>query len=269
MRQLPKSTDTRGLARLLREIRGAGDPDQRAQDAAADGEGRQAKLADAVSRVRSWRQDAEELIALPVLPAETYVRLHAACSRRRRRRRPAIGTSANAPRRHRAESQRLAVIVRDQPDPGPTSDRSARRHRDAGWQLIYRRAFTAAPPDAAQETAGHGELPLPLAFEHSVAAADELADRRNREGERLAQATELARRIERHKAWLAAAETKRATAAAQRECRAGKNGSEACVALALPGDASVAELRAFLVGRERVVDADEASSPPNRVNKPH
>ena len=260
---LPPVADTRGLARLLREIRGAGDPDQRARDAAQVVEGRRAKLAAAVSRVRTWRQDAEELIALPVLPAETYERLHAACS--------AAETEATASDRDvgechaaiEAESQRLAVIVRDQPIPDQQVIAAARRHRDAGWQLIYRRAFTAAPPDAAQEASWTRELPLPLAFERSIAAADELADRRNREGERLAQATELARRIEDLKAWLAAAETKRATAAAQRDA-AQEKWREACIALALPGDASVAELRTFLVGRERVVDADEALAAESR-----
>ena len=260
---LPPVADHRGLARLLREIRGAGDPDHRAREAAQATEDRRAKLGTALARTRHWRQGAAELVALPVLPVETYERLQAACTAADAALTASERELADCRTEIEAEQQRLADIVRDQPIPDEAAIAAVRRHRDIGWQLIYRRAFTGDPPDAAQEAAWAREQSLPLGFERSITAADDLADRRNREGERLVQATELTRRIGGLTARLAATETKRTAAQAQRDA-AREAWRDACTALALPDDAAIAELRAFLAGRERVIDADEAFAAASR-----
>ena len=254
---LPTAVDRRGLARLVREVRGAGDPEHRAREAAQAVEDRRAKLGAALARTRHWRQGADELVALPVLPMESYERLQAACA--------AAEAGLTAGERDlgacrasiEAEQFRLAAIVRGQPIPDEAAIAEARRHRDAGWQLIYRRAFTGDPPDAAVEAAWAGEQSLPLAFERAMTAADDLADRRNREGERLAQAAELTRRIGELTARLADDEAKHA--AARAHCDAARQAwRDACATLALPDEATIAELRAFLAGRDRVIDAQEA-----------
>ncbi len=253
--QLPPAIDTRGLTRLLREIRAAGDPDRRAQELQQAVADRHAKLADAVSRVRGWSQGPAALIALPIMPAETYERLHTTFTAAE----AALATSgkdvADLHSSVDTDKQRLHEIASGQPIPDASAIAVAREHRDAGWRLIYRRAFTTDPPDAAQESGWAGAQPLPLAYERAVAATDEIADRRNREGERLAQAAELTRRIAALETRIVAAEAAHATANVR--CDAARAAwQEACAALALPTDASIAEARALLAGRDRVIDAD-------------
>jgi uncharacterized protein YhaN len=253
--QHPEAIDTRGLTRLLREIRAAGDPDRRMQEQQQTVTDRHAKLTNAVARARGWSQGAAALVALPVLPAETYVRLHTALAGAD----AALAASANTVAALRTtlatDRQRLDEIAGGQPIPDEHAIAASREHRDTGWRLIYRRAFTTDPPDAPEETGWAGAQPLPLAYQHAVAAADDLADRRNREGERLAQAAELTRRIAENTARLAAAEVAQATANAQ--CAAARAAwQEACAPLALPHGASIAELHALLAGRDRVIDAD-------------
>lgn len=253
--ELPPAIDTRGLTRLLREIRSAGEPDRRAQELQQIVADRRAKLADAVSRVRGWSQGPVALIALPVMPAETYERLHTVFTAAE----TALAASAKDVADLRGtvdtDKQRLHEIAGGQPIPDESAIAASREYRDIGWRLIYRRAFTTDPPDAAQETGWTREHSLPLAYERAVAAADELADRRNREGERLAQAAELTRRIAALEARIAAGEATHATANTRRdETRAAWQ--EACAALALSKDASIAEVRALLAGRDRVIDAD-------------
>ena len=260
---LPQAIDTRGLARLLREIRSAGEPDRRAQELQQTVADRRTKLADAVARVRGWSQGPAALIALPVMPAETYDRLHSAFTAAE----TAVATSAkDVADLHSSidtDKQRLHEIAGGQPIPDESAIAASRAHRDIGWRLIYRRAFTADPPDAALESDWMGTHPLPLAYERAVAAADELADRRNREGERLAQAAELARRIASLEARIVAAEAAHATAGLRRDA-ARAAWQDACAALALPKDASIAELRALLAGRDRVIDADGEFSAASR-----
>jgi uncharacterized protein YhaN len=260
---LPQAIDTRGLARLLREIRSAGEPDRRAQELQQTVADRRTKLADAVARVRGWSRGPAALVALPVMPAETYDRLHSAFTAAE----TAVATSAkDVADLHSSidtDKQRLHEIAGGQPIPDESAIAASRAHRDIGWRLIYRRAFTADPPDAALESDWMGTHPLPLAYERAVAAADELADRRNREGERLAQAAELARRIASLEARIVAAEAAHA-AAGLRHDTARATWQDACAALALPTDASIAELRALLAGRDRVIDADGEFSAASR-----
>ncbi len=251
----PPAIDTRGLVRLLREIRTAGEPDRRAQELQQLVADRHAKLANAVARVRGWSQGAAALVALPVMPVETYERLHAAFTAAQ----VALTSSAKDVAELRsaidADRQRLEDIAGGQPIPDQSAIAAAREHREMGWRLIYRRAFTADPPDTAQESSWANAQPLPLAYERAVAAADELADRRNREGERLVQAAELGRRIAAAEARIANAEAVHATAALR--CDAARGAwQEACAALGLPVETSIVELRALLGGRDRVIDAE-------------
>lgn len=252
---LPQAIDTRGLIRLLREIRAAGEPDRRAQEMRQTVADRQAKLANAVARVRGWNQGPAELVALPVMPTETYERLHAAFATAEAAMAASARDVADLHSSVDTDKQRLSEIAGGQPIPDEAAIATARAHRDAGWRLVYHRAFATDPPDVAQETGWAGRQPLPLAYEHAVAASDELADRRNREGERLARAAELTRGISALTTRIAAAEAGHATASLRYEA-AGAAWHAACAALRLPHDASIAEVRALLTGRDRVIDAD-------------
>jgi uncharacterized protein YhaN len=253
--ELAPAIDTRGLTRLLREIRASGEPDRRAQELQQTVADRHAKLANAAARMRGWSQGPAALVALPIMPAETYERLHTTFAAAEAVLATTVRDVAELHSSVDTDRQRLAEIAGGQPIPDQNAIAVAREHRETGWRLIYRRAFTSDPPDAAQESGWAGAQPLPLAYEHAVVAADDIADRRNREGERLAQAAELARRIAVLETRIVAAETAHATACLRRDaaCAAWR---EACTALTLPTDAAIAELRALLAGRDRVIDAD-------------
>ena len=92
---------------------------------------RHAKLADAVARVRGWSQGAAALIALPVMPAETYERLHAAFTAAE----AAVATSGkDVAELHNSidtDKQRLHDIAGGQPIPDETAIAAARAHREA------------------------------------------------------------------------------------------------------------------------------------------
>lgn len=252
---LPAGSDTSALARLLREIRAAGDPDRRAAELAQTVADRRAKLAQASARLSGWTHGVAALVALPAMPAETYDRMSAACLAADAACAAADKDCAEVRQAIAAAGQRLREIAGGQPMPDEGAIEAARRHRDLGWRLIYRRAFTADPPDAAAERDWSGALPLPLAFERAMAAADDLADRRNREGERLAQAAEVARGLDALRQRLLAAVAAADAASGPRdEARAAW--AAACAALGLPPATTVGEVRALLAGRERVIDAD-------------
>lgn len=252
--QIPAAVDMRALIRLVREIRAAGDPDQRLHEAGQTLADRRAKLDFTLARARGWARGADALIALPVLPAETYERLQAEFVEAEANLTNAARHLADLRAEHQRDKARLDNIAAGQTMPDDDAIKAARERRDVGWRLIYRRAFTAEAPDAAREGDWAGDVPLPLAYERSVSSADELADRRNREGERLVQAAELTRRIDEQTASMAAAEAACAAALARRDdARAGWQ--DACGALGMSKDATLSELRALLNARDRAIDA--------------
>lgn len=77
---------------------------------------------------------------------------------------------------------------------------AARRRRDAGWNLVYRRAFGVEGPDSAAEQAFGDGQPLPLAFAAAMQNADMAADARLADAERAMEAETVARAITTHRA---------------------------------------------------------------------
>ncbi len=129
----------------------------------------------------------------------------------------------------------------------------ARAHRDTGWRLIYRRAFTTDAPSIAEEQAFAPDVPLPLAFERALSEADTIADLRARDSE-MAARLDVARRAvaDAEKSTESAEQRSRLTAEALRQTR--QTWTRLCASIGQAHDASLADVQAFLNARDQVID---------------
>ncbi|HYG62476.1 MAG TPA: AAA family ATPase [Thermoanaerobaculia bacterium] len=182
--RLPDRRDPGLLRRRAEAARRAGSlDDQRAEAAAAlRSEGEQ--LALGLGRLGLWSGTAEELESLPVPPAETLERfgrdLDVLAERRRtleERRRAAREALGEAIRQ-------LEMLHRSGSVPAEDDLARARQRRDQGWDLL-RRQWLEGEDVAAEARRFDPARPLPDAYEQTVEAADDLADRLRREADRV------------------------------------------------------------------------------------
>lgn len=86
--------------------------------------------------------------------------------------------------------RQLAALSLEGEVPTEAILQQARTRRDAGWQLV-RRAWLNNNRDVAAEAIYAEKLSLPVAYEHNVKIADELADRLRREATRVQQQAQI------------------------------------------------------------------------------
>ncbi|WP_158933210.1 AAA family ATPase [Acidisphaera sp. S103] len=246
--------DLSGLEALVKEVRADGDPVRKANDAAGQAATDKVALTTAMAKVPGWSGDAIALAALAPLPIEAYERQAAlteqACS----------AAATHHATLHTLEAEREAAqkVLNRLVGPAPLPDEAAlsraRAYRDEGWQLIYRRAFTADPPTSQEERAFAKSLALPLAYERAVTDADDFADRRVHE-------TTLVERAHAAQAKLAEAETKLQKAADQyqssKESSAAADAAwiQLCAIFPLGPAPGLGDVRQFLKAREDAIDA--------------
>jgi uncharacterized protein YhaN len=246
--------DVRALEDLLTEIRANGDP-LRALDKAAEAlEAAALGVASSLARVPGWSGGAEALAALRPPGIDQWRRLdddRTSATRDAEDARIRLREAVQA----RDQAQRdLAALAGGEPVPDENALAAARAHRDAGWRLIFRRAFTADPPSPSEEAAFAGEAPLPLAFERAQLTADGIADRRARESDLLARIRVARDAVTAADQQVAAAE-QRARLAEERLSQTRRAWEQICAPLALPADARLSEAQAFLDARLGVLDA--------------
>ena len=246
-----------GLAALLHEIRADRSPAQHAAEAADAVRAAQAQLRAALALAPGWTAGAEALRALAPPAEAAFERLDAARGATETSDRDAKGTLARLTRDRDAALARLATL-REQPLPDAAAIAAARATRDRGWRLVLRRAFSPDGPDGEGEGAYAGGEPLPLAFERHLRAADELADRRMAELDRVMEADRLTRQAaaldaERDAACRAAAEAGGALRDAVQAWTA------ACAPFGLGPDSTMADLRGMLAARRLVIGAMQAA----------
>lgn len=251
---LPAVPDLRILVATLDEIRSGGDPAVRRSEAETALSESDAALAAVLARVPGWSGSAEALAALKPPGIDVWRRLDTDLSARRAdlaKEQTRLGddiVKAEQARAHFETLTRGGMVTDD------AALARARSHRDAGWQLIYRHAFTDNPPSAEEDQTFASDTPLPLAFERAIANADTIADRR-------ATDSELLGRIEAARQAVAAAEYQM-QATAQRERLAEEalkqirqTWSRLCGAAGQDPDAALSDIQAFLNAREQVLDA--------------
>ncbi len=247
--EAPPSDDA-ALTALLAEIRADGDPARRLADAARTLRLAEAEASVALAAVPAWPGNAATLAALAP-PADAAVE----------RLSSAIAAAEIAAAEARGERDRLASdraswsteleALQHAALPDVAAVARARAARDAGWQLIYQRAFTAEP-DLAGEAAYMAGEKLPLRFERHLREADSLADRRLLELAQITQAERLSRQLaaaEPHwHARVAAVDAAEAQVAAARA-----HWAQLCQSTGSAPDSSAGELRGFLAARMEAV----------------
>ncbi|HEX5328314.1 MAG TPA: AAA family ATPase, partial [Acetobacteraceae bacterium] len=254
LQRLPALQDTGDLQRMIGDIRTDGEPRQRARQSDHAVIERRANLQAALARAPGWTQGAEALVALSPLSANAYGRLDKARTEAKKVLDKAADALAGLQRAAAEDEQQLKQIAAGAPIPDNAALAVARETRDAGWRLIFRRAFTPEPPTLAQEQAWAGEVPVPLAYERSVTAADDVADRRNQDAERLAQVAQLRLRIDNAATEIAKvdADCTAAERAHDAACAAWKQACEPLGFSVPPEPGDVIEL---LSAREHVIEA--------------
>ena len=244
------------LPALLRDIRAQGDPAGLASQTVQSLRAAEARLATAIAETPLWQGDAAGLAALRLRPMPAYAAADAAlrAARDALRQRDDATTAARA--RHADAAATLAAATASAPIADRAAIAAARAHRDAGWRLIARLAFGGAPLTPAEQLGFAAGEHLALAYERSVAAADQLADLRADAGEAVARAVQARAALDAEAARLADAETKLTEAADT--LAAAEAAWRAVLPAELPPTTSHEDLRAFMTGRAEVLRALEA-----------
>lgn len=241
-----------GLMALLDEIRADRSPIQHAAEVAETARAAAIDVTRTLALVPGWAGTAEAMRAL-VLPSEAaFQRLDDA--------RQAASSRAKESHGHRIDlaAQEAAARVslsalRERPLPDAASVAAARIERDHGMRLVLRRAF-AMHPTAAEENAYAGDEPVALVYERQVRQADELADRRTAELERVQEAERLTRLITEMVGPLL--EANAAEVEAILELTATEQAwTNAVTQLGLNSAATMTELRDALTGRLKLIEA--------------
>ncbi|MGE4045496.1 MAG: hypothetical protein AB7F35_11625, partial [Acetobacteraceae bacterium] len=251
---LPATADHAAVADLLKEIGADGDPARRRHDAdAAETQARAALDAD-LARVHGWTGGVDALLALAPLPPESYAdrakELDAA--------RVEVGTrlAAVAEARQALDTARLRLDALTGAGrlPEDADLQAARARRDAGWTLIYRHAFTPTPPPAEEIARFADALPLPLAYQQAVEAADRIADERVAGAAAIEQVAAARRQVQEAEQRLHDAGERHRLATETVEALQ-RVWSQLCTILPLGPSPTVREVHAFLAARDRVIEA--------------
>jgi len=184
LRGLPDGGDPAALRESVRVARKEGDPDGelfKARKVLQESERRARRSLAGLGR---WRGDMEAALILPVPAQESIERCEGEWRRLEERRREIDRAVRENASEILAVRKKLTGFALAGMVPTELDLEEARRRREEGWRLI--RGLLAG--DASNEDAErrfHPDLPLPEAYEDSVAVADEVADRLRREAQRV------------------------------------------------------------------------------------
>ncbi len=247
---LPPVADAAPLAALVLEVRTDGAPGPRLAHAALAMQTAKAAAAQAAAQAPSG------LSGPAPQPLDVFDALDGAVQSAGQAMREAAARLAAAQDTAAAQAREVAGLA---PLPDAASVAETRRHRDAGWRLVFRGAFTDDPPDPEAIAAWAGPAPLPLAYEQAVMSADAAADRRVRDASQVERAALLWQALAAADAELA--EARQADAAAQAvQAAARAEWAVAVQPLGLPGTARIAAVRDALTQRTEALAAERAAS---------
>ncbi len=253
--RMPDVQAPQGLAELVKEIRADRNPAQHATSAAGEKLLAQAALDRELAKVPGWAGGAATILALPSPVEAAFERLDATRGEATARSETDAAELARLEKELISTGARLSAL-KTSPLPDDVAISAARARRDGGWRLVAKRAFDGTQ-DLPGEEAYAGAVPLAIAYERDVGAADDMADLRVRELERVDQAERLAAE---QKVLENDIEARKQSCQASREAagEAARAWEEAVAPLGLAGTSTMGELRAFDASRLRVVDAQEA-----------
>ncbi|WP_338666007.1 AAA family ATPase [Pararoseomonas sp. SCSIO 73927] len=256
MATLPPPEDVQQLEEMLGQVRREGDPTHNLAAARRGVEEAEAQLAGALARLPAPLRDPETLAELDPPMEAVLTRLAAARDATRlllERHDDAVRRAEEALAAVRAE--RAALEAGGAP-PTEADLLHARRHREAGWALVFRRLSGEAADRDREQVYGDGR-PLPLAYAEAVNTADRIADDRWSDAERVARAERLVRTVADQEAELSAV---------QEEARVARRAHDAAQAdwakmvspLGLDRGAGPAEVQRLIAAREAGLTARQA-----------
>jgi chromosome segregation protein len=190
------TADPAGATEVLNEILQFGDVSSLLAQAEAANANAKQDLAEALSRVPRWTGTAEDLAARPVPGIELVSQYDQAW-------RKAVDSHETAERKlietdnelQQVKAEIIGLAATGEV-PSPAAVKAARDHRDMGWRLVRTRLIDAHEPiDELTAFAPSGDLAG--TFETALRHADELVDRREHEGHRVARLTDLSAQKER------------------------------------------------------------------------
>ena len=241
-----------GLLVLLEEIRADRHPTQHAAELAEKARIAASKEKVVLALVPGWAGTADALRGLALPSEATFERLddarQAALGRHQKVREHQAGLLAQ-----QATARKSLAALRQQPLPDTAAIAAARAERDRGMRLVLRRAF-AAPPSPTEEGGYAGDEPVGLVYERQVRAADELADRRAAELERVQEAERLGRLLAELDGPLRDAAAHEVVSTRDLDT-AERRWADAIAPLGLHLAAPMAELRKALAGRFALIEA--------------
>ena len=248
---IPPVADAAPLAALVLEIRADGAPGPRLAQAGLAMETAKA------AAVQATAQAPPGLSGPAPAPLDVFDALDGGVRSADQAMREAAARLAAAQDAAATQAREVAGLAPNLPDAAAVAE--ARRRRDAGWGLVFRRAFTGDPPEPDAVAAWAGSAPLPLAYEQAVVAADDAADRRVRDAGQVERAALLRQSLAAADAELAQA--RQAEAAAQAvQAVARAEWAAAVLALGLRGTARMAAVRDLLARRTEALAAERAAA---------
>ena len=178
--------DVEPLHRAVQRIQRGGDLESQLNKARADLAQRERQAASALKKLRPWFGTLMDLDSLAVPSESTILTCQSAQEEADRVVTEARRLEAEAVEQVAELGRRLARLQGEGEVPGEADLDAARSRREQGWQLIRGRYLDGKPdPSALAGFAPDGDLAS--AYERSVAAADEAADRLRREAGRVAE----------------------------------------------------------------------------------
>jgi uncharacterized protein YhaN len=190
---LPAVADVSALAASLASARRIGDIDSSIAEEEAEHRAAEAQLRVDLAGLSLFGGSIDELEQLPVPSGATLSRVADAYAELASQQQESASTklrleAAAAKARERLKTLELTGVI-----PTEADLVAARTHRQHGWGLVRKSLEGEAPADVDDFAE---EQPLVDAFETSVAAADEVADRLRREADRVAGRAELDAAVE-------------------------------------------------------------------------
>lgn len=250
----PEACDVSDLEALIREIRADGDPVRRQRELWTQRVEASGQLAAMLAKVPGWVSDDAALVTLSPLSPDAHERCATAVDEGRSH----AATRLETLQAVRAARDTARVTLGGFTPSVPLADEAgltrARDRRDQGWRLIYRRAFTADPPSPHEEHSFAAPLPLPLAYERAVTAADTLADRRIEDAATVERVQSARAALQEAETRVEEAETRHRLAAEAQQA-AERVWQQLCARLPLGVFPTLREVRSFLAARAEVIDA--------------
>jgi uncharacterized protein YhaN len=178
--------ETNPLKDLLRRVQRSGDLEAAHAKSSADlvKEIEQAEIE--LHRLLLWKGNLEELALVPVPAIETVSRFEAALSESEHNLKSRNSTLAQLQAEESDLSLRMKSLELTRAVPAESDLAQARKRRQAGWALV-RDAWLEGRQEDQEIQAFAGTDSLDKAYETSVHAADEVADRLRLEADRVAQ----------------------------------------------------------------------------------